>query len=206
MNIEKNTWKQSGMFRGHVMDNDDPKKWGRVKVGIPTLFQNIDTEYLPWAAPAMPMSVAGGAGHGFGCFCVPEVGTAVWVFFEGEDYNQPVYFAAAPDGVHGLPDEMLTNYPDRRVIKTSSGIVIYVDDIDQSIHIEMPSGGTVHIDAAGNVSLSADLDVTGDVEAQGTIDAVSGFATGGVAGVSGTFTSQDGKTVTVVNGIITLIV
>jgi hypothetical protein len=144
--------------------------------------------------------------------CIPEIDSTVWVFFEGVDYNQPVYFAAAPDGVHGLPDEISTNYPDRRVIKTSSGIVIYVDDTDEAIHIAMPSGGTIHIDSSGNVSISADesvggdVDVGGDVEAQGTIDAVSGFATGGVAGVSGTFTSQDGKSITVVNGIITSIV
>jgi len=225
MRITKSTWKVGGFHRGVVKDNADPKQQGRVRVCVPTLFEGISTQYLPWAVPAMPFSVGGGAGSGAGCFCVPEVDSTVWCFFEGEDYNQPVYFAAAPDGVHGLPSERTTNYPDRRVVKTASGIVLYVDDTDKVIHVAMPSGGTIHVATDGSVSISAnesvggnldvggdtdlggDLDVGGDTEVQGTIDAVSGFVTGGTAGVSGTFQSKDGnKTITVVNGIITAIV
>jgi len=219
MDIKKSTWKTSGFYRGTVVDNADPRQYGRVRVNVCGLFEGIDTQYLPWAVPAMPFSFGGGAGSGAGCFCVPEVSTIVWVFFEGEDYNQPVYFAAAPDGTHGLPTERTTNYPDRRVVKTAQGITLYVDDTDKVIHVAMPSGGTIHVASDGSVSISADesvggdlsvggdVAVAGDTEVQGTVDAVAGYLTGGTAGVSGTFQSKDGnKTITVVNGIITAIV
>lgn len=46
---------------------------------------------------------------------------------------------------------------------------------------------------------------TGNVTGVGSIDATS-YKVGGVAGASGTFTTVDAKTVTVVNGLITTIV
>lgn len=213
MRIKKSTWKVEGFLRGIVKDNADPKQQGRVRVCVPVLFEGVTTENLPWAVPAMPFSFGGGSGLGYGTMCVPEVDSTVWCFFEGGDYNQPVYFAAAPDGKHGLPTDITTNYPDRRVVKTASGIILYVDDTDNVIHVEMPSGGSIHVASDGSVSISAnesvggDLIVGGDYVGQGTVDAVSGFVTGGTAGVSGTFQSKDGnKTITVVNGIITTIV
>jgi len=170
MRISKDTWKVSGFHRGIVRDNADPSRYGRIKVCVPTLFEGIDTEYLPWAVPAMPFSFGGGAGSGFGCLCVPEIGSTVWVFFEGEDYNQPVYFAAAPDGAHGLPSEVTTNYPDRRVVKTASGIVIYVDDTDKVIRLTHPTGKYVEMDGSGNVVVDA-ADVTVQVSGDVTVTA-----------------------------------
>lgn len=156
MNIEQDSWKIDGFHRGLVKDNVDPKKQGRIKVCVPTLFEGIDSQYLPWAVPAMPFSFGGGAGSGTGCFCVPEVNTTVWVFFEGEDYNQPVYFAAAPDGVHGLPTEISTNYPNRRVVKTASGITIYVDDTDREIMVTHPTEKYMKMDGSGNVVVNGE--------------------------------------------------
>jgi len=51
----------------------------------------------------------------------------------------------------------------------------------------------------GKTSATAELDVSGTVNA-------TDYSVGGTAGASGTFTSVDGKTVTVVNGIITSII
>lgn len=161
MGIAKKTWKIGGYHRGVVVDNDDPKQWGRVRVRVLGFFDGINVQYLPWAVPAMSFSVGGGAGSGFGSFCVPEVNSTVWCFFEGEDYNQPVYFAAAPDGVHGLPSERITNYPNRRVIKTSSGIILYVDSTSNVVKLEHPSGKIIQMDGDGNVTVTAnDLTVT----------------------------------------------
>lgn len=174
MIIKKSSWRVSGFHRGIVKDNADPEQQGRVRVCIPVLFEDIATQYLPWAAPAMPFSFGGGAGSGHGSFCVPEVDSTVWCFFEGDDYNQPVYFAAAPDGTHGLPTERTINYPDRRVVKTANGIVIYVDDEDDEIkvihptgkYVEMDGGGNVVVDGA-NVSITASGTIT--INASGTI-------------------------------------
>jgi uncharacterized protein involved in type VI secretion and phage assembly len=154
MRIKKSSWKVDGFHRGIVKDNADPNQQGRVRVCVPVLFESIDTQYLPWAVPAMPFSFGGGAGSGAGCFCVPEVDSTVWCFFEGGDYNQPVYFAAAPDGIHGLPSERTTNYPDRRVVKTANGIVFYVDDTDKKIRITHPTGKYMEMDGSGNIVAS----------------------------------------------------
>lgn len=148
-----------GMYRGKVLatDTDETDKLGRIKAEIyPMLIgqetarllrkenttltiEGIATSMLPWAVPAMPLS--GGAGDGFGTFAIPKVGTCVWLFFEANDINQPVYFAEASSGVMGLPAERLTNYPTRQIMKTSSGCMITIDD----------TTGQVLITGAGDV-------------------------------------------------------
>ena len=76
----------------------------------------------------------------------------------------------------------------------------------------------------GDETVTGDRSQTGNIDVTGTVAAVSfsgpsggpmvsnsqmdaaGYKVGGVLGVSGTFTTTDGKTVTVINGIITGIV
>ena len=143
--------KFTGMYRAKVLDNLDPEMLGRIRaeiypmlIGINTAqgldgIDGIETEQLPWAVPAMPLS--SGAGVGVGSFAVPTVGSFVFVFFEEGDINQPVYFAEAQTKTYGLPSSRLTNYPNRKVIETSSGAKIIIDD----------STGHVIITGAGDV-------------------------------------------------------
>ena len=164
-----------GFYRGEVMDNQDPKQSGRIKLSIHGVLQGIDTASLPWAIAASPTFV--GAGSGSGRFMVPDIGTIMWCFFEEGDHNQPVYFAEAPDCVHGLPEERTTNYPKRRVLKTSAGVVIYIDDETTDVRVNHPSGTFVEIDKDGHVRIhggnvridGADIDVEGN-----TIDLTAG--------------------------------
>ena len=142
----------TGFYRGTVVDNADPDQLGRVKVNIFGVFDGMPTANLPWAIPALP--IFSGAGSGFGYSAVPEVGSYVWCFFEAGDLYQPVCFAEAPDGVHGLPTERTTNYPFRKVWKTKNGIVIYIDDTDKEVKVEHPSGAYVKIDSTGNILIS----------------------------------------------------
>jgi len=149
MNLDFATDKFVGMYRGQVLDNDDPDKLGRIKVNLFGLTDGIDAEDLPWAVPAMPLFA--GAGSGFGYFAVPKIGTYVFVFFEASDIYQPIYFAEATDGIHGLPTERLTNYPNTKVIKTPNGIVITINDFSKEICVNHPSGSYLKIDTAGNI-------------------------------------------------------
>lgn len=148
-----------GNYRGKVLSTDDPLQVGRVLLEVyPMLIsketavqmkkdnsnsfiEGIDYTKLPWAAPAMPLGDCSGSN---GIFIVPSVGSKVWVFFEGGDINQPVYFASAPDKVNGVPSERTTNYPKRRVIKTSGGIVIIMDD----------ENGNINITSSGNITIT----------------------------------------------------
>lgn len=162
--------KFTGIYRGTVVDNNDPLKLGRIKVKVYPWFANItESNKLPWAVPAMP--IWEGSGNGYGYFAVPKVGSQVFVFFENGEYMQPVYFAEALDGVYGLPAERETNYPDRKVMKTKNGIVIYVDDNAKEIYIYHPSSTYLKIDSDGNISVHASgnigVNASGDITIEG---------------------------------------
>ncbi len=148
-------------YRGVVVDTNDPRKLGRVRVRVFGVFESgITNENLPWATPAQP--VFAGAGVGFGHFAVPEVNSQVFVFFEGGDFNQPVYWAEAPNAIYGLPSEKDTNYPNRRVIKTKAGLGVLIDDSDRKIKIIHPSGKYIEMDSSGNVTITAgDVTISG---------------------------------------------
>lgn len=160
LDLKKESLKFDGMYRGKVLDNDDSSQFGRVKLEVLGVFDGISSSDLPWAIPAPPLFA--GAGVGFGCFAVPAVGGFVWCFFEAGDFNQPVYFAEATDGIHGLPSERTTNYPDRKVWKTENGIVICIDDTsgNQEIKITHPGGATITVNDDGDVSVATLGDVT----------------------------------------------
>lgn len=155
-----------GFYRGKVLSNSDPDQLGRVKIEVFGVLEGLESQYLPWAVPAMPMLT--GAGSDCGYFSVPIVGSYVWCFFEAADLYQPVYFAEATDGVHGLPTERTTNYPNRRVLKTSSGITILLDDVSELVKIDHPSGTNVSIDNSGNVSINS----SGNVNIVGSGDVI----------------------------------
>jgi phage baseplate assembly protein gpV len=164
--FKKDSLKLSGFYRGEVVDNTDPDQLGRIKVEVFGVFDggDISSENLPWAVPAQ--SIFTGSGSGYGHFAVPEVGSHVFVFFEGGDVYQPCYVFEAPSRVYGQPSERTTNYPDRKIWKTVNGIVIYVDDKDKVVRLTHPTGKYIQMDGNGNVTISAG-DVT--IQASGEI-------------------------------------
>ena len=161
--LGKDTLVYNGIYRGKVVAVSDPKKLGRIKVKIvPFTYDIDDVDALPWAVPAFPLGT--GAGAGYGSYAVPEVGSWVWVFFEGGDVYAPVYFAEACTGVEGQPTFKDTNYPNRRGFITKAGIEVFIDDTVGSriCHIKHPSGAVVEIadDGAMRVSSPVSLKIT----------------------------------------------
>jgi len=144
--------KFQGIYRGLVMDNNDPSQLGRIKVKVYPMLEGVETANLPWAIPMFP--IWEGAGTGIGFFAIPDVGTYVYVMFEQGDINQPVCIGEAPTGTRGLPTERVTNYPNRKVWKTSSGLRFIVDDTAKTITIQTAGGiiGTIN-DIASTVRL-----------------------------------------------------
>jgi uncharacterized protein involved in type VI secretion and phage assembly len=72
-----------GLYRGAVVDNQDPEQRKRLKVQIP---QILGKSISPWALSCLPNS--GGS--------VPVVGAIVWVMFEGGDADRPVWIGVLP--------------------------------------------------------------------------------------------------------------
>lgn len=65
---------------------------GKIRIKVYGLHTNIDDNLLPVAEPALDIF---GAGDGTGMASVPQIGTDVWVFFDGGNPFSPVYFAKA---------------------------------------------------------------------------------------------------------------
>ena len=158
-----NTKEFHGMYRGGVVDVDDPMRAGRVRVRVFGVFDDFASQTIPWALYAD--SFMGGIG-GSGGFFIPPVGSHVFVFFEAGDPTQPVFFAGAP-AMNDGPPERSSNYPQNRVYKSPSGHLIEINDGAGIIHIQHNSGTEVTIQADGsvieNVVANLTRNITGDV-------------------------------------------
>jgi len=151
--------KLPGIYRGKVLDNNDPSQYGRVKVQVYPMFEDItDPDLLPWAVPMYP--IWDGSGNGTGHFAIPAVNTFVFVMFEMGDMYQPIYIGEAPTAQLGLPAERTTNYPNRKVIKSKSGITFYVDDTIDEVKLIHPTGTTITVDILGKVTVYSVTDVS----------------------------------------------
>lgn len=157
---EKSDRDFSGIYRGKIVDNNDPDKLGRCRIQIYPMFYSIAADMLPWATPAF--SLFSGAGDGTGSFCVPDVGSFVFAFFECGHHTQPVYFAEAQTAQKGIPSESATNYPSRKVWKSGQGLTVYVDDSNNELSINHPSGTKIVIDNTGKVLIDSDDIQLGD--------------------------------------------
>lgn len=69
-------------YVGFVEDINDPKRLGRVKVRVQTIFEDIPTEHIPWSSPYI--SPEGKS------FRIPSVGKQVDVVFDDNIYH-PFY-------------------------------------------------------------------------------------------------------------------
>ena len=139
-----------GIYRAKVLDNNDPEMLGRIKAQVYPMFADItDPELLPWAVPMAP--IWDGAGDDIGHFAIPKVDSFVFVMFEAEDIYQPIYIGEAPTAQKGLPSELTMNYPNRKVVKSTSGITFIVDDTDVQIRMNHPTGTYVLVDTNGDV-------------------------------------------------------
>ncbi len=119
----------NGVVVGIVTDNKDPDKLGRVKVKIPRLSGEDESN---WARVISFM-----AGKKMGGFFLPEVNDEVLVAFEYGDINIPYVIGSLWNGKDSPPlsnDDGKNNF---RIIKSRSGHVIRLDDTDGQEKIEI---------------------------------------------------------------------
>lgn len=75
---------QNGLYRAIVSNVDDPNKMGRIKVIIPELFgEKVEST---WCMPCVPVCYDNG-----GDFYIPKLRETVWITFEMDDLDKPVY-------------------------------------------------------------------------------------------------------------------
>lgn len=159
---------------GIVTNNQDPKGWGRVKVKFPTLTEEHESN---WARV-----VGIGAGPDRGFWCLPEINDEVLCCFEHGDIHRPYVIGGVWNGQDAPPDSQdesvnpvhlrtfatrkghRMTYADETAgswkqgihIVSSSGYKIVIDEENNYLEIETPSGHHLKMDdAAREVTLKS---------------------------------------------------
>jgi len=140
--VERVEGRYYGKYRGIVTDNQDPADLGRIKAQVPRLLGNVETG---WALPCLPY---GGTSEQ-GLYFVPDRGATVWIEFEGGDLAYPIW-TGTWWGDSELPESAA---PAQKIIKTSSGHKVVMDDDGNSIAITDSNGNTITMDSSG-ISIS----------------------------------------------------
>ena len=126
-----------GIYRGIVTDNNDPNSLGRIQANVPAVFGSVSSG---WCMPCVPY-----AGDQVGVAFLPEVGSGVWIAFEGGDVSYPVWVGAYWRGSE-LPSDVAPNV---KVIVTSSSLELKLDDDASSITLSDSNGNTITLDSSG---------------------------------------------------------
>jgi uncharacterized protein involved in type VI secretion and phage assembly len=124
-----------GKYRGTVTDVDAGTL--RIKANVPAVLADQPTG---WCMPCVPY-----AGDGVGLAFLPEVGSGVWIEFEGGDVSYPVWV-----GCYWRDGEQPSDAaPDVKAIVTASGHKMLFDDNGSSITLSDPNGNTITLDSSG---------------------------------------------------------
>ncbi len=151
----RNESKIYGVVVGIVTNNKDPDSLGRVKVKIPRISGEDESN---WARVISFM-----AGKERGAFYLPEVDDEVLVAFEYGDINIPYVIGSLWNGKDKPPitnDDGKNNF---RIIKSRSGHIIRLDDTDGKEKIEIvdkTEKNMIIIDSKENkISIKSEKDI-----------------------------------------------
>jgi uncharacterized protein involved in type VI secretion and phage assembly len=127
-----------GKYRAIVSDNNDSDQQGRIKVKVPQLFDDDETD---WALPSVPYATNG---HGF--FVMPEVNDTVWVEFEAGDPSRPIWTGAWWPQSQGPSLK-----PEQKQFETAGGQHFLIDDSSGAMQIEIKdgNGNTITMSSSG---------------------------------------------------------
>lgn len=135
-----NSVSANAFFMAIVVDTNDVYKIGRVKIRVPSLHGSspqqkyyLPDESLPWAKPA----TLNCAGNDLGQYMIPTKGTRVFITFEYNDFDKPIYFGGVPTKKGNLPKE----YNDNANI--NGGISYLIDTDDRLTDLNYDSAQTV---------------------------------------------------------------
>lgn len=133
-----------GVASGIVTNNTDPDGLGRVKIKLPWLSDNNETD---WVRIAYFM-----AGGQRGSFFLPEVGDEVLVAFEHGDINAPYVVGCLWNGKDKPPEDNQNGKNNIRKITSRSGHELVFDDNaeekKEKVEIKTNAGHTLVLDDA----------------------------------------------------------
>ncbi len=138
-----------------VTNNKDPDSLGRVKLKLPWMDDQAESD---WARVVAPMA---GASRGF--YFLPEVDDEVLVAFEHGSPDRPYVLGALWNGKDKPPETNSDGKNNVRVIKSRSGHIIRLNDKDGEEKIEIidkSAKNSIVISTKDNtITIMADADV-----------------------------------------------
>jgi hypothetical protein len=140
--------KYYGKYRGMVVTNVDPLQIGRLLVQVPDVFGPIPSS---WAMPCLPFT-----GKQMGMWCLPQVGTGVWVEFEQGDPDYPIWSGCWYGVVAEVPALALAAPPavPNVVIQTAAQNTLMLSDLPG------PTGGILRKTTTGAFISVNDIGIT----------------------------------------------
>jgi len=157
------------IYRGIVLDNKGDS--GKCKIYIPGVYPpeyiNSPTA-LPWAEPAM--ALFGGnyittnkLNNNTGICGWAKIGSYVWVFFESDDQNVPIYFAFCQGG-----KDWFSEHVDQYVFQ-SDNVKIRIDD-NPSIETSSSKFDSYNKTNVGEAPKVSSIPTTLDIEVLGNVN------------------------------------
>tara|TARA_B100001093_G_scaffold479631_1_gene508808 strand:+ start:37 stop:678 length:642 start_codon:yes stop_codon:yes gene_type:complete len=121
-------------FLGKVVDVNDPKKIGRVKVKVFGVYDNIEDKDLPWAQIVVPITQ--GVHEGKGQYLGILKGTQVFgMFLDGQNSQLPMVIGTVPKEGDENP-RAKANYPHNKIYQTERGHYKEYDDTEDNERIK----------------------------------------------------------------------
>lgn len=163
-------------FIGKVVDINDPKKLGRVRVKVPAYHDELEDEEIPWGTPVNPIQSASTLGVGVSPTGLLNSAMVLGFFADGSDARIPIILGSIAKinfgleelhdvnplarGINDISKELIqeepkstynSKYPHNKVMRTSSGHTIEFDDTPGAsrIHIYHKSGTYIEINDDG---------------------------------------------------------
>ncbi|MBS7566735.1 type IV secretion protein Rhs [Mucilaginibacter sp. Bleaf8] len=134
-----------------VVDNDDPKGQGRIKVQFKwQCTSNDPTEWLRVVTPDAGSSEKVGTNRGF--VFIPEKDDQVLVAFEEGNVARPMVIGSMFSGKTGTGGGQTNKV---KALTTRSGNTVILNDSDGSINVKDPSGNVITMHGNGQVTLTA---------------------------------------------------
>lgn len=176
----------TGKFRATVEDNNDPEKRGRLKLKIPSVFNQEVTDWVPGA-----FALGGIATEAL--MMIPANKSHVLVEFIEGDRSSPIWTATyfpQKGAAVAPPEEFDLQQGQLHLLRTRKGIMVRLEDDGESnqvIVIAHPGGGEARIDKDGIVTLKDQGGAGLTLDPQAKVASLKGHG-------DGVLTIEDGKT------------
>ncbi len=135
-----------GIYRATVVNNIDPMQMGRITVMAPAVGALVAST---WVTPCAPVT-----GIQMGVYMVPQIGSGVWIQFEGGNPDKPVWMGGWWANASDVPALALAGVPadPNIVIQSTLQNAIVVSDLPGptgGIMLKSTTGATIIVNDTG---------------------------------------------------------